>query len=251
MNVEHELSERTVQMRHFALHEAEAGAGELRSGVEVKAEGSAHIDVILDLEVELARRAPAADLDVFRLVLADRRRGRGEVRNAKHQVMKLRARFLEFVLEFGELSGDFSSAGEKLGRVLACLLLHADVLREGIARSLKLFGLLLHVLAAVFELSEGLHGKIEIARLQASHHFRKVLPEHRHIEHVYLSLDIDMNDAESRFLRLIRRNGTCIHKKSVRPLPDMRAFGMPNARAGDSEGRNYYFRGFRRPMQMN
>ena len=40
--------------------------------------------------------------------------------------------------------------------------------------------------AALLKFVEGVHGEIEIARLQASHHFREVLPEHRHIEHVLI-----------------------------------------------------------------
>ena len=184
VHVKHELREGAVKVRNLALHEAEARARELGGRVEVEAQGGADVDVVLDLEVKLARHAPAADLDVLGLVLADRGGRRGKVRDAKEQVMKLRADLLELGLELGELGGDLRGLGEQLRSVLAFLLLHADVLGEGVARGLQLLGLLLDVLAAVLKLREGLNGEIEIARLQAIHHFLEILPEHRHIEHV-------------------------------------------------------------------
>ena len=58
----------------------EAGAGNLGGGGEVKlAELFADVGVILDWEVEDARRTPALDLDVGALVGADRHRFVGNI----------------------------------------------------------------------------------------------------------------------------------------------------------------------------
>ena len=100
--------------------------------------------------------------------------------------MKLFTDFLEFILERFKFTRNSSCLSEQLGSILPILLHHADVLGERIAAGLQLFGLLLDRLAALLKFVEGVHGEIEIARLQASHHFREVLPEHRHIEHVLI-----------------------------------------------------------------
>ena len=77
LHVEHELRERAVQPREAAAQEREARAGELGGGREVEqAERLAEVGVIRDREVERARRAPAAHLDVVVGRLADRRRRR-------------------------------------------------------------------------------------------------------------------------------------------------------------------------------
>jgi len=64
LHIEHELGERPVQPRHRAAHQREARAGEFRRGVEVEPERAADVDVVAHREVEDARLAPAAHLDV-------------------------------------------------------------------------------------------------------------------------------------------------------------------------------------------
>ena len=186
MHIQHELSERAVQMSDFAAHESKTRTGKFGCRIEVQTERSTDIHMVLNGEVERTRRTPAAHFHIFRFILADRRGGRRQIRHTQHQVVKLFTEFLEFILERFKFTRNSSCLSEQLGSILPILLHHADVLGERIAAGLQLFGLLLDRLAALLKFVEGVHGEIEIARLQASHHFREVLPEHRHIEHVLI-----------------------------------------------------------------
>jgi hypothetical protein len=89
-DVEHELGERTVQLRQRAAHHREAAAGDLHCGGEVElVQALAEIDVIAHLEVEAARCTPAGDLDVGGLILAGRHRLVRQVGNAHDEVVDL------------------------------------------------------------------------------------------------------------------------------------------------------------------
>ena len=81
LQIQHELGQRTVQARDLALHHGKAGTGELDAGFEVQADGRAQIDVILDLEVEIPRRAEAAHFHIAFLVGAH---GHGLMRQIGH-----------------------------------------------------------------------------------------------------------------------------------------------------------------------
>ncbi|MNN63944.1 hypothetical protein D3C81_1793570 [compost metagenome] len=75
VQVEHELRQGAMQTGDRAAHQRETRAGELGRGLEVEpAVLFAKSDVVLDLEVELARDSPAAHLDVLLLTAADRHR---------------------------------------------------------------------------------------------------------------------------------------------------------------------------------
>ena len=63
-----------MQLRDLAAQHGKAGAGQFGTGLEIEAQRAADIDVVLDFEVERARRAPAAGFHVAAFVGAGRHR---------------------------------------------------------------------------------------------------------------------------------------------------------------------------------
>ena len=188
MRVEHELRERTVEAGDLTAHKDKARTRELRGRIKVHPEGTAHVDVVLDREVEFTGRAPAADFDVFRFVLADRHGFVREVRDAKEKVVQLRADFFEFLFENRELFRDGRGAGHDFGGVFTGALGLADLLREGVAFRLQFFGLRLNVLAARFQVVEFGFREVEAAALQTGRNFRELLTQHVEVEHGFPAL---------------------------------------------------------------
>lgn len=119
VRVDHELRERAVQACNRAAQHREACAGELRAGFEIETERRADVDVILHREVELARRAPAAHLDVVGFVFADRHAFVRDVRHAQHQVGQARLDLAELGLRRLHLVADAADFGHHGRRVLA------------------------------------------------------------------------------------------------------------------------------------
>ncbi len=64
LDVEHELAERAVEARHRPTQESEPRAREPCAGFEVHAQRRCQIGVFAWGKIEIARRAPAADLDI-------------------------------------------------------------------------------------------------------------------------------------------------------------------------------------------
>ncbi len=141
--VEHELGDRAVQARDLAFHHDEARAGEFRGGIEVEAaETGADVDVVLRLEAELARLAPAALLDRVLGPAADRDarvRKVGDERDELGQLLLhggvLRFHLLQLLAELGALPHQRC----RLRFVLLRLGL-PDLPGEGIALGLQLLG---------------------------------------------------------------------------------------------------------------
>ena len=106
------------------------------------------------------------------------------MRGAQKQVFKVRADAVQFLFEVRELFGDAGGFGHQRRSVLTRLLRHADLLGERVALRLELFGAGLHGLALRLEAVELLFGELETAGGESGHHFRKLLAQHRHVEHL-------------------------------------------------------------------
>ena len=89
MHVEHELDQRAVKPGDSAVQNDESAAGELRSRLEIEhAERPAEVGVVPGLELELARLAPAPNLDVRRLIRAVRNVGTEQIRQPLHDLVE-------------------------------------------------------------------------------------------------------------------------------------------------------------------
>src|SRR3546814_1199236 len=77
------------------------------------------LDVVENLEVEAARRAPARLLDVLRLVLAGRHRVVGQVRDAQDDRVEFRTDAVELGLRRLELVAAAGHLGQQRRGVLA------------------------------------------------------------------------------------------------------------------------------------
>ena len=110
-------------------------APEIRPGrLEVHAESLAERDVILGLEVELARHAPAAHLDIGRLIESVRDAGIQHVRQAHLQIRRFATERASSLLSTpcSSVPKD-SPAASRAGNILALRLGESDRLRVGIA----------------------------------------------------------------------------------------------------------------------
>jgi hypothetical protein len=123
MQVDHELTERAMQMGQLTTKHGETRTRQLGAGIAIEpAMTFAQLDVILDGEVEAARGAPAALLDVVVLVLADRhglvRQVRDTQRNGGQPGLHVGQRLLvglELVAQtthFGQQLGDNFALGQ-------------------------------------------------------------------------------------------------------------------------------------------
>ena len=143
VRVEEVVDERALEACTCATEHGEAAAGDLVAALEIEdIEVSAEVPVGLGLEAlgrEIARGAPATALGVFGLVLADGRRGAGDVGHMQHEVMQLGVDGLALRGNLVELLVDGADALLGcLGLVLLALAHHlADGLRRGVALLLK------------------------------------------------------------------------------------------------------------------
>ncbi len=123
-HVDREARDRELEERAIAGERVRATARELSRTLLVhEAEVVHQIDVILRLELELARRADLADLDVVLFALADRDLGPRDARHAEHELV-------EFLLRLGE--GGLELLDVRLDR-----LAFFDQLRAVFLRSLR------------------------------------------------------------------------------------------------------------------
>ena len=157
VRIEEEVDEGALQAGASATENGKTAAGELVAALEVEdVQIGAQIPVRLKVEVELARGAPAATLDVLVLVLAVRRGLARNVGQVSHEVVLL---LLESSAALGQavnllVDGAHGLLGG-LGLVLLALLHQgADLLGLGITRSLELLDLGDDGTALVVELKE-------------------------------------------------------------------------------------------------
>jgi hypothetical protein len=153
VQVQHELGERPVQPRHRPAQKGEARAREQRSGVEVQPQRSAQVDMVLDLEVEGARRAPAAHLGVALFAGAHGHAVVRQVGQAQHHVGQLGLHGLEALGRGFQLVAQAGHLGHDAGRVLALGLELADLTTQAVAPGLQFLG------AGLDGLALGLEGR--------------------------------------------------------------------------------------------
>jgi hypothetical protein len=139
--------------------------------------------VVLHLEVELTRRAPAAHFDVAGLVLAHRHAFVRQVRHAEHQVghafldvFELQRRGLHFVANAAHFRH------HRRG-VLAPPFHPANLLRQAVAASLQFFGTGLHGAAFRFECGESRHVEGIAAVGEAFRHAVEVFAQQLDVKH--------------------------------------------------------------------
>src|SRR5205085_8590295 len=147
-HVEHELRDRAVQPRDLALHDDEAAAGDFGAGREVEAaEALADVDMVENLKVEAPRLAPAPLLAVLLGAVADRHRFVRHVGNAAEEILEPGLELRELL--FGPLEEllQLLALRQQLAHVLTARLRLADVLRDLVARRLRLLDRGLQVLA--------------------------------------------------------------------------------------------------------
>ena len=143
MRVKEVVDERALEACTCTTEHGEAAAGDFVAALEIEdIEVSAEIPVGLGLEAlgrEVARGAPATALGVLGLVLADRRRGAGDVGHMQHEVVQLGIDGLALRGDLVELLVDGADALlGGLGLVLFALAHHlADGLRCGVALLLQ------------------------------------------------------------------------------------------------------------------
>ena len=136
MGVEHELGERPVQPDHRALHHHEARAGEPAGRLEVEAGlRRRDLEVLERRRGEVARVAPAADLDVGGLVGAVGDVVHRQVRDRQQQLAQRGVGLRRLGLEPGDLVllvGDERAQPLEL-RLVAARLGGADLAARGVA----------------------------------------------------------------------------------------------------------------------
>ena len=143
VRVEEVVDERALKACTCTTEHGEATAGDLVAALEIEdIEVGAEVPVGLGLEAlgrEIARGAPATALGVLGLVLADGRRGAGDVGHVQHEVMQLDIDGLALRGDLVELLVDGTDAFlGGLGLVPFALAHHlADGLRRGVALLLK------------------------------------------------------------------------------------------------------------------
>jgi len=89
-----------VQAHEVSEEVDEAGAGDLPRAFEVREpQRLEQLAVRLEFEIEFPRRAPSGDLDVLRVVLADRDALMEKVRQPQESLADLRREFVDCLVE--------------------------------------------------------------------------------------------------------------------------------------------------------
>ena len=106
VRIQHELRQSAVQASDLAAHKAKARARLFGCGFKVHAQRSSDIDMILDGEIKLARRAPTTDLRIVALIASHGDRLMRQVGHAHHELFQVVADIGKLVLQFGKLFGN-------------------------------------------------------------------------------------------------------------------------------------------------
>ncbi len=185
VQVDHELSQGTVQASDRAAQQGEAGTGELGGGFEVQpAMLLAQGDVVLDLEIEASQGAPATNLDVALFIRAHRNGLVGDVGDGQKQAIQFGLDAVEFTLALFQLAAHAVHIGQQRCNVLTALLGLTDGLGAGIALGLQLLGAGLHGLALVFQGFEARHVQLEATGGEALGHVLGLGAYQFGVEHV-------------------------------------------------------------------
>ncbi len=183
MQVEHELDQCAVQARERTRHHHEARARDASRGFEVHPQALADRDMILGLELERRRLAPAADLDVRVLVAARRHACVQNIGQTQLQILEFGLQLLELLGNPLERHAQGLAGREQRGAILALGLCVADRLRVGIALGAQPVRLDLHRLAALFDRGDTGHVEHEAAARQLRCHSGQIAAQQLGIEH--------------------------------------------------------------------
>ena len=139
VGIEHEADERPLQLRPHPAEQDEPRLGELHRALEVDdAQRRTQVPVRLRLEVEVTRRAPAADLDVVVLVGAHRSARVRQVGAREQQVASLGVDRLEVRLDGGDPVVDAPHGVLRRLGLVALAVLHERADRLGRLITLRL-----------------------------------------------------------------------------------------------------------------
>ena len=174
-----------MQARERTAQHGEARARELGRDIAVQpAVACAQLDMVLDLEIEAARRAPAVLLEVVALVLAC---GHGRIRqvgNAERDRFQRAADAFQFDFRGLQLLAEAGDFRHHRGDILAPGLELADLLAAGVAQVLQLLGAHLDALAVGLQRFQLRHVEVEAAAFaQALREIGGLVAEQRGIEH--------------------------------------------------------------------
>ncbi len=184
VQIDHELGERAVQPRERSLEHDETAPGELAGESKVhRLAGRAQIHVILGLEFEPGRLAPAALLAVVGLVRALGHALVGQIGNAERDALDfilhtLQARFVRF-----QLVAQARDLCDQRRDVLTTGLGLADGFRSRVALILQLLGAHLQLLALTLQRRDALGGQIEAAPAQPRRGLVEIPAKKIRVEH--------------------------------------------------------------------
>ena len=169
VRVQHELRQCAVQTGDFALHQAEARAGQFGRFFKIQAQRGTQIHMVFDVEIERARRAYFADFHVFGFVFAHGHAFVRQVGDAQQQVVQSSLHLRQFALDVFQVGfqlGDLGFGG--FGFVFFALPhQHADLFGQAVALRLQFFAADLELFALAFQFAETLGVQHEAALGQA------------------------------------------------------------------------------------
>ncbi|MCW0417619.1 hypothetical protein NB689_003373 [Xanthomonas sacchari] len=185
VQVQHELRQGAVQARDRPTQHGEARARQLGRRLAVQpAVACAEFDMVLDLEIEAARGAPALQFDVVGLVLAGGHIGLRQVGNLQRQRLQLRADLVQTLLGGLQLVAEAGHFGHQRTRILALGLGLADRLGTAVAQALQFLGPHLDALAVGLQGLQGGHvQRIAATGAQALGEVGGLLAKQSGIEH--------------------------------------------------------------------
>ena len=155
VQVQHELPQRPVQPGDRTAHQRKARTRQLRRRFKIQiAMLLTQGDVILNRKIELARRPPAANLDVVILILADRYPLIRQVGHAQHQRIQFSLNGFQLLLGVIQFASHALHIGKQRLNVFTLGLGMADGFGAAVALSLQRFCTRLHTLAPGFKLFE-------------------------------------------------------------------------------------------------
>ncbi len=147
-----------------AFVEMEAGSGDFRGGLRVQdAEVSTEVPVRFGFEAEVFRLAPAADLNVFGVILADRDALVRNVRDAEDDLLLTVCERRELLVVRLDLGLDLAHLGEDLGGVSPGLLDLGDLLGSFVLLLFQFVVLLLQRAALRVDGDELVDFRIQVA----------------------------------------------------------------------------------------
>ena len=164
VQVQHELRQRTMQPRQLSAQHGEARAAQFGGSFAIQpALAHAEFDMVLHVEIEAARRAPAQLLDIVRFLAAQRHRGIGKIGNTERDGFDLVTDLVQAQFRGLQLLAEACHFRHHRGHVLALRLQHADLLAAGIAQVLQFLGADLQLLALRFQCFEATDIQLEAA----------------------------------------------------------------------------------------